>query len=69
MQKSFDPNKMPKTELPDMMLFTVNCVATTLLKPNTRTMLTCWENGLTTEHGVIKLKLPKPPPNGIEKNQ
>ena len=33
------PNKMQNTELPHMTLFTVNFVAVTLLKPNTRTML------------------------------
>ena len=32
-------DKMQKTELPHMLLFTVNFVAVTLLKPNTRTIL------------------------------
>ena len=48
--------------------FTVNFVALTLLKRNTRTMLS-YEKGLTTEPAVMKIKLSKPPPTGIENYQ
>ena len=50
-----------------IMLSTVNLAVANLLKPSRRTMLTYWIVHWHTEQAVIKLKLSKPPPTGIEK--
>ena len=52
-----------------MTLLTVNFVAVTLLKLNTRTMFNLLKRGLTTEKAVVKSKLSKPPPTVIENYQ
>ena len=51
---------------PHMTPFTVNFVAVTILKPKHTDCVNLLKSGLTTEQAVIKLKLSKPPPTGIE---
>ena len=49
--------------------FTVNFVAVTPLEADYTDYVNLLKSGLTTEQAVIKLKLSKPPPTGIEKYQ
>ena len=49
--------------------FTVNFVAVNLLKPITKGFVYQLKLRLTTEQAVVKLKLSKPPPTGIENYQ
>ena len=61
------PTKCRIQNFPLMMPSTANFVAATLSKPNTQTMLIYWKvDWPQTEQTVIKMKLSKPPPTGIE---
>ena len=49
-----------------MILSTVNFAAATLSQTEYTDYVNLLESGLTTEQAVIKMKLSKPPPTGIE---
>ena len=52
-----------------MMPFTVNFVAANPLESENTDYVNPLKNGLTTEQAVVKLKLSKPTPTGVENYQ
>ena len=60
------PNKMHNTELPPYDAFYNKLRSCNPLETEYMDYVSLLKNGLPTEHAVIKLKLSKPPPTGIE---
>ena len=63
------PDKIKKTELPPYDPFYSKFRICNPLEAEYMDYVNLFKNGLTTEQAVIKLKLSKPPPTGIEKYQ
>ena len=61
--------KSRRQNFPHMTLFTVNFVAVTPLEAEYTEYVNLLKSGLITEEAVVKLKLSKPPPAGIENYQ
>ena len=61
------PNRMQNTELPPYDAFYSKLRSCNTLEAENTNYVNLLKNGLTTEQAVIKLKLSRPPPNGIEK--
>ena len=75
-QKDFSPanglntmKKMNKTELPPYNAFCSKLRSCNPLEADYTDYVILLESGLTTEQAVVKLKLSKPPPTGIENYQ
>ena len=68
--EKFDhPDKMQNTELPTYDAFYSKLRSCNPLGAGYTDYANLLKNGLTTKQAVVKLKLSKPPPIGIEKNQ
>ena len=63
------PDKMQNTELPLYEAFYSKLRSCNTLEAEYTDYLTLLKSGLTTEQAVVKLKLSKPPPTGIENYQ
>ena len=60
------PNKLQNTELPPYDAFYSKLRSCNPLEAENTDYVNLWKSGLTTEHAVVKSKLSKPPPTGIE---
>ena len=63
------PDKMQNTELPPYDAFYFKLRSCNPLEAEYTDHVNLLKNGLTTEQAVVKLKLSKPPPTGIENYQ
>ena len=61
-----NPDKMQNTELPPHNAFYIKLRSSNPLEADYTDYVNLLKNGLTTEQAVVKLKLSKPPPTGIE---